>query len=73
MTEIVSFYSKQVEEEVEGCVSHWYAPGITNHAVIGVSNSAIIIDPSQDGVVAVSYCPVVVDLFLNFDYSEYSL
>ena len=51
---------KKVEEKVEGCVSHWYAPGITYHAVIGVSNSAIIIDPSQDGVVAVSYCPVVV-------------
>ena len=53
---------KKVEEKVEGCVSHWYAPGITNHAVIGVSNSAIIIDPSQDGVVAVSYSPVVVDV-----------
>ena len=60
--EIEPLCSKPVEEEVEGCVSHWHAPGITNHAVIWVSDSAIIIDTSQDRVDTVPHCPVVVDV-----------
>lgn len=63
--EIEPLCSKPVEEEVEGCVSHWHAPGITNHAVIWVSDSAIIIDTSQDRVVTVPHCPVVVDVAQN--------
>lgn len=59
---MVKLCSKQVEEEVEGCVSHWHTSGITNHAVIGASDCTIIIDTSQDRVVAVPYRSVVVDV-----------
>ena len=52
---------KEVEEEIEGGISHGNILGVSDDAVAAVPNGAVLIDSSQVGVAAVAYGTVALD------------